>query len=211
MVTAAGIWPVTLECGDLLLRPLRYRDREEWEGLRRRNADWLRPWEATSPDPQAPPPTYRGMVASLKAQAKAGQALPWVIAVREPTRRQPVMAGQLTVSGIVWGAALGASLGYWVDRSRAGHGLAPTAVAMATDHCFEALGLHRMEINIRPENGPSLRVVEKLGFRDEGLRRKFLHINGAWADHRTFALTAEEIPGGLLPRWLASRGEPLRN
>ena len=150
MVTGAGIWPVTLECGDLLLRPLRYRDREEWQDLRRRNADWLRPWEATSPDPLAPPPTYRGMVASLKAQAKAGQALPWVIAVREPSRRQPVMAGQLTVSGIAWGAALGASLGYWVDRARAGHGLAPTAVAMATDHCFQTLGLHRMEINIRP-------------------------------------------------------------
>ena len=144
-------------------------------------------------------------------QLDAGQALPWVIAVREPGRRRPVMAGQLTVSGIMWGAALGASLGYWVDRSRAGHGLAPTAVALATDHCFRTLGLHRMEINIRPENGPSLRVVEKLGFRDEGLRRKFLHINGAWADHRTFALTADEVAEGLLPRWLASRGEPLRN
>jgi ribosomal-protein-alanine N-acetyltransferase len=61
-----------------------------------------------------------------------------------------------------------------------------------------------MEINIRPENGPSLRVVEKLGFRDEGLRPRYLHINGDWADHRSFALTAEEVPGGLLNRWLGS-------
>ena len=81
-----------------------------------------------------------------------------------------------------------ATLGYWVDQARAGQGIAPTAVAMATDHCFRTLGLHRMEINIRPENGPSLRVVEKLGFRDEGYRPRFLHINGEWADHRTFAL-----------------------
>ena len=98
-----------------------------------------------------------------------------------------------------------ATLGYWVDKDRAGRGIAPTAVAMATDHCFRALGLHRMEINIRPENGPSLRVVEKLGFRDEGYRQRYLHINGEWADHRSFALTSEEVPQGLLRGWLERR------
>ena len=59
----------------------------------------------------------------------------------------------------------------------------------------------RVEVNIRPENGPSLRVVEKLGLRDEGLRKRYLHIRGSWADHRTFALTVEEVPDGLLGRW----------
>ena len=98
-----------------------------------------------------------------------------------------------------------ATLGYWVDQARAGRGIVPTAVALATDHCFSALGLHRMEINIRPENGPSLRVVEKLGFRDEGLRLRYLHIDGEWADHRSFALTAEEVPEGLLNRWNSRR------
>ncbi len=83
----------------------------------------------------------------------------------------------------------------------AGLGITPTAVALATDHCFETLGLHRVEINIRPENGPSLRVVEKLGFRDEGVREKYLHIQDKWCDHRTFALTVEDVPDGLLRRW----------
>jgi [ribosomal protein S5]-alanine N-acetyltransferase len=64
-----------------------------------------------------------------------------------------------------------------------------------------------MEINIRPENAASLRVVEKLGFRDEGLRPRYLHINGAWADHRSFALTTEEVPEGLLTRWLRDGGQ----
>ena len=76
---------------------------------------------------------------------------------------------------------------------------------MATDYCFGTLGLHRMEIIIRPENTASLRVVDKLGFRDEGYRPRFLHINGEWADHRSFALTSEEVPGGLLARWLKTR------
>lgn len=97
---------------------------------------------------------------------------------------------------------MSATLGYWVDSARAGRGLAPTAVALATDFCFRDLGLHRMEINIRPENRASLRVVEKLGFRDEGLRPRYLHIAGQWADHRSFALTEEEVPRGLLTPWL---------
>ena len=79
--------------------------------------------------------------------------------------------------------------------------MTPTAVALATDHVFFSLGLHRMEICIRPENEPSLRVVEKLGFRYEGLRRRFIHINGDWRDHFCFALTVEELPQGVLRRW----------
>ena len=63
--------------------------------------------------------------------------------------------------------------------------------------------LHRIEINIRPENTPSLRVVEKLGFRDEGRRPRYLHIDGDWRDHQSFALNAEDVPGGLMARWRA--------
>jgi ribosomal-protein-alanine N-acetyltransferase len=78
-------------------------------------------------------------------------------------------------------------------------------VALASDHALFTVGLHRVEINIRPENVASLRVVEKLGFRDEGVRRAYLHIDGAWRDHRTFALTAEELPEGLVARWRRTR------
>jgi ribosomal-protein-alanine N-acetyltransferase len=56
----------------------------------------------------------------------------------------------------------------------------PTALALALDHCLTTARLHRVEINIRPENGPSLRVVEKLGIRREGYHERFLDIGGAW-------------------------------
>ena len=79
----------------------------------------------------------------------------------------------------------------------AGHGITPTCVALATDLCFEELGLHRMEICIRPENAASLRVVQKLGFRYEGLRRRYIHIDGDWRDHYAFALVREEVPEGV--------------
>ena len=84
----------------------------------------------------------------------------------------------------------------------AGRGITTVSVAMATDVCFTALNLHRVEICIRPENHASLRVVEKLGFRYEGLRRRYIHIDGDWRDHFAFALLADEVQRGVLGRWV---------
>ncbi|MDQ0735663.1 GNAT family N-acetyltransferase [Arthrobacter agilis] len=201
---SATSWPVSLRTGSLVLRPIRHRDKAAWTALRQRNARWLAPWEASNPDPEGFLPTYHQMVRSLTLQARSGSALPFLITEQPEGSRDARLVGQLTVSGITWGSALSATLGYWVDAERAGRGIAPTAVALATDYCFGDLGLHRMEINIRPENAASLRVVEKLHFRDEGLRPRYLHIAGQWADHRSFALTAEEVPRGLLAPWLES-------
>jgi ribosomal-protein-alanine N-acetyltransferase len=82
---------------------------------------------------------------------------------------------------------------------------------MAVDHCFRAVGLHRLEASIRPENTASRRVVEKLGFREEGVRVRQLHINGAWRDHICYAITAEEVPTGMLPRWRDSLSSSSRS
>jgi ribosomal-protein-alanine N-acetyltransferase len=191
-------WPVTLEAPPVGLRPLRYRDARAWHDLRARNADWLRPWDATSPDPRLAPVSFRTMVRRFAAQARMGESLPWGLTVSGR------LAGQLSVSGIVRGSAQAAHIGYWIGREYAGRGLVPTGVALAVDHCFTALGLHRVEINVRPENTASLRVVEKLGLRCEGLRERYLHIDGDWRDHLSFAVTAEEVPEGLLTRLRAT-------
>ena len=192
-------WPVVLFDGRIGLRPLRLRDARAWRDVRARNAGWLHPWEATSPTPVVDaPPTYSAMVRRLRTEAREGRTMPLVVTY------DAQLVGQLTVGGITWGSLRSAYIGYWVDQSVAGRGIMPTAVAMATDHCF-AIGLHRVEINIRPENMASRRVVEKLGFRPEGLRPKYLHIDGDWRDHLSFALTEDEVPGGLLARWHASR------
>ena len=89
-------------------------------------------------------------------------------------------------------------------RAFAGRGGTPTALALAMDQCFFGVGLHRVEATIRPENMASRRVVEKLGFREEGVRRRCLHIDGAWHDHICYALTVEDAPNGLMPRWRSS-------
>lgn len=191
-------WPVTLADGAETLRPLRMRDRRAWEALRARNWDWLEPWEATAPVPQRPV-SFARYVRDVTAQAQRGHMLPFVV------EHDGELVGQLTASPIHYGSLYSATLGYWVSRHVAGRGIIPHAVAMASDHCWFELGLHRVEINIRPENKASLRVVEKLGFRPEGLRRRYLHIEGDWRDHLSFALTVEEVPGGLLERWRETR------
>lgn len=199
-------WPVTLQHGGVRLRPMKVRDQAEWERVRRFNRDWLLPWEATAPPGGEPgPASFAALVRILNTHAKQGRSLPWLVVWDETMGADPrakgQLVGQLTVSGITHGSAEFAQLGYWVDQRMAGRGIIPTAVAMATDFCFFSLGLHRMEIAIRPENGRSLRVVQKLGFRHEGLRPSYLHINGDWRDHEVFALNVEEVPDGLLHRW----------
>jgi ribosomal-protein-alanine N-acetyltransferase len=179
------------------LRPIRAGDHGAWEEVRRRNRDWLLPWEATPPPGTTPLPhlSFRAMVRGLRAQARRGELLPFALTYDDR------FAGQVTLGGITRGSFCSAHVGYWLDQRLAGRGIMPTAVALVTDHAFTAVGMHRVEVNIRPENAASLRVVEKLGFRDEGLRLRLLHIAGAWRDHRSFALTADEVPGGLLARW----------
>jgi [ribosomal protein S5]-alanine N-acetyltransferase len=196
-------WPVTLTEPVLLgepveLHPVRVSDARTWREIRVRNAPWLRPWEPTNPET----PLYRSslgpyitMVRAMRREARQGQAVPWVVTYGGD------FVGQLTVGSITWGSARSGSVGYWIDEAYAGRGITPTALALAVDHCFFTVGLHRIEATIRPENRASRRVVEKLGFREEGLRRRCLHIDGAWRDHLCYALTAEDAQAGLLVRW----------
>jgi ribosomal-protein-alanine N-acetyltransferase len=197
-------WPVELRHGLVELRPLRAADGSEWSAIRQRNVSWLRPWDATQPPgAESGAPSYRAMVREMNRQARQGRMLPFAITyggAAAPPRSKWPLVGQLTVSGITYGSARWANLGYWVDEAWAGRGIVPTAVAMASDYCWFTLGLHRIEVAIRPENKASLRVVEKLAFRDEGVRPRFLHIDGDWRDHRIFALNVEEVGPGLLSR-----------
>ena len=111
------------------------------------------------------------------------------------------VAGQVHLFGIIGGASQSASAGYWVSRSVARLGVASRALALAIDHALGPGGLHRVEVNIRVDNDASLGVVRRLGLRDEGIRERYLHIDGAWRDHRTFAVTREEVgPEGLSGR-----------
>ena len=198
-------WPAVLRDGPVILRPYRRRDAEAWSAVRRANQNWLRKWEPTPGRRLARPeltdwPTGR-CCGDMRRSAREGSAMPFAVWLDEG--RAERMVGQLSIGNIVRRAFCSGYAGYWVDSGAAGRGVIPTALALAVDHVFRYGGLHRIEVNIRPENAPSRRVVEKLGFREEALHRRYLHIDGAWRDHVGYALTVEDLAaeGGLLNRW----------
>lgn len=187
------IFVPSLNHGDVYVRSIRPRDNRPLSALLKSNRSWLEKWEATIPGYSALPATS-DIIRSLLRLARNNQAAPFVI------EHEGKVVGQITVSGLSFGSLASGSIGYWISESVAGRGITPTAVALVADWCFTGLGIHRVEICIRPENASSLRIVRKLGMRYEGLRRRYIHIDGDWRDHFCFAVTIDEVPGGLLSR-----------
>jgi ribosomal-protein-alanine N-acetyltransferase len=197
-------WPAVLRDGPVILRPYRGGDARAWSQLRLANEQWLAKWEPTSGldwlDANSAA-SYRILYRELKRSARQGTSMPFAIWYDDG--RAERMVGQISLANIVRRAFCSAYAGYWVDSRAAGRGIMPTSLALAVDHAFRYGGLHRVEVNIRPENAPSRRVVEKLGFREEALHRRYLYIDGGWRDHIGYALTVEDVQteGGLLSRW----------
>ena len=120
--------------------------------------------------------------------------LPYVIEVDGRFR------GQLTIGNVTHGALKSAWIGYWVSSAISGGGVATGALALGIDHCFGPVTLHRVEATVRPENSASRRVLAKVGFREEGMLRRYLDVDGAWRDHLLVAITTEEVVGSAAAR-----------
>ncbi|HEX7746971.1 MAG TPA: GNAT family protein [Micromonosporaceae bacterium] len=201
--TAPG-WPVTLRDGAVVLRRYRRHDAVAWSRVRIANRDWLAGWESSPPgrwEDLNSPAAFRYLYREQSGSARRGESMPFAVCLIEDGSER--LIGHLNLGNIVRRAFCSTYAGYWIDARVAGRGIMPTALALAVDHAFGPAGLHRVEINIRPENGPSRRVVEKLGFREEAYHARYLHIDGAWRDHVGYAMTSEEVAGegGLLARW----------
>ena len=202
---AAPGWPAVLRDGPVLLRPYRRSDAAAWSEVRRTNRAWLAPWEPSAPgdwNELNSVAAFRYVYRDQRRSARRGESMPFAVCYHDR------FVGHLNLGNVVRRAFCSAYAGYWVDGRVAGHGIIPTALALVVDHAFRAGGLHRIEVNIRPENKPSRRVVEKLGFREEAYHPRYMHIDGAWRDHIGYAMTSEEVAaeGGLLARWHRLRG-----
>jgi ribosomal-protein-alanine N-acetyltransferase len=171
---------------ELSLKPIRFRDKSQWDSVRSVNRDWLSPWEATRPmvDQKNPLPSYYGMVMQLNREMKALRSISLGIFLQEKGSEK--LIGQITLGGIIFGAMRGAHIGYWIDQRFSSRGYTTRAVELLTKFGFESLKLHRIEINLRPENEPSKKVALKAGYYLEGARSNYLHIAGDWRDHITF-------------------------
>ena len=175
----------------LSIREMVARDHRRAAQVRADNQRWLAPWEASV----APgyPPEDMELEAFIRRSARlVRQRRYYPFAVYADDQ----LVGQVTIGDIALGASHSGNLGYWVAEAYSGRGVITAAVAMVLDLCLGAPYMHSVEINIRPENNVSLRVVQKLGLRFEGRKQDFYCIAGSWADHLGYAATAEEIPAG---------------
>ena len=153
-----------LQEGRVGLRPPRLRDATTWSWLRLRNEAWLAPWEPSSSEPWAvrhSVAAWPSALGSLRRLARAGVLLPFMITYDDE------LVGQLTVNNVVRGALRSRRSATGWTRAIANRGITTTAVAMATDHCFGPVGLHRVEVDIRPEN-----VAQPPGRREARLPRR---------------------------------------
>lgn len=198
-------WPAQLSAGPVQLRAPKLRDARIWSEIRLRNEEWLRHWEATSPYTWQERNTFSAwppLVSALRKAGRNGTMLPFMIVYGGR------VVGQINASNIVHGVLRSCTVGYWVDGAVAGKGIVPTALAVLIDHCMAVTGLHRVEVDIRPENTASLRVVQKLGLRQEGYYERYLDIDGGWRDHLAFAVTVEELNGSTLVSRLPGMPQP---
>ena len=175
----------------LVLRPPRTSDVPELRRVLRFNADHLRPW-SVAPTPGEDPASLTsvsGTVLRNRRDWKSGRSFVLMLTPRE---REDRIIGRIALGGVLLGAFQSAYLGYWIDAEHQGRGLMTEAVRAATSFALGTVSLHRVQAAVMPRNPGSQRVLEKAGYRREGVAQRYLCIAGTWEDHVLFAVTAEE-------------------
>ncbi len=156
-----------------------------------RNATHFAPWDPPLPADHLKPERIAQSLADGRDAFEAGQAHRWWLQRHDAAAQ---VLGSVHLSNIVRGAFQCCNLGYALDQGQQGQGLMREALVAVIAHAFApAIALHRIQAAVRPENVRSVAVLRGLGFRDEGLARDYLYIDGAWRDHRIFALTHNEF------------------
>jgi len=182
--------PLRLFGRRLMLRPLVAGDFEAWSEVRVRNEQWLTKWEPLrhpkAPDPAVNRDAFASRCAARDRERQSGVGYAFGIFVDN------AFAGEINLNNVLRGAMQSVTIGYWIDEARAGKSYMSEAVLVATRFALEDLQLHRVEICIIPRNHNSRRVMEKLGYREEGIAERFLEINGTWEDHVRYGFTVEE-------------------
>jgi [ribosomal protein S5]-alanine N-acetyltransferase len=170
------------------LRELLRSDAEEMSSLLRRNRTFLEPWDPDRPDSFYTTPGQREVIRTGLAERDEGHG--WSFGIFEQDGDE--LVGRIALSSVVRGAWQNANVGYWVAQDRGRRGYCTEALAGAVVFGFDRLQLHRIQAAIMPRNAASIRVVEKNGFRREGLAERYLRIRGRWEDHAIYALTRDE-------------------
>lgn len=171
------------------LRPMQVSDANDLYSLRMRNQHFLQPFEPIRPAAHLTLAGQAEQLAQAERDFAAGSGYAFGIFLMGTEQ----LIGRIALSNVVRGAWQNATLGYFLDQAHNGKGYTSTAVRLVLDFAFTTAALHRVQAGVMPHNLPSIRVLEKNGFRREGLSLHYLQINGKWEDHLIFARTIEDI------------------
>jgi ribosomal-protein-alanine N-acetyltransferase len=184
---------ITLTGPRVVLRAPAARDTGAWVALRQQSEEFLKPWEPTWPPDGASRAAFRRRRFQIRDEWRAGTGCGFLIF----DRTSGVLVGGVTLSNIRYGVSATAGLGYWTGEPHARQGYMTEAVACILDHAFGQLNLHRVEAACLPHNDASRGLLLKCGFREEGLARGYLKIDGRWRDHLLFGVLRDDPrPGG---------------
>ncbi|WP_295812112.1 GNAT family protein [uncultured Nitratireductor sp.] len=180
--------PPALKGETVFLRTPVMSDHAEWAALREASRGFLVPWEPSWAPDELSKSAFRHRLKRYRTEYDNGTGLSFFVF----DARTQALAGGVTMSNIRRGVAQTGSIGYWMGERYAGRGMMLAALHLLIPYAFDGLRLHRLEAACIPDNKRSVGLLEKAGFRREGLLRSYLRINGSWRDHYLYALVAEE-------------------
>ena len=174
---------IAIETERMTLRLPRHSDHGEWARLRRESAEFLVPWEPTWSRDHFTRKSFTNRVFWSQRSAANDSALPLFLIRRQDVR----LLGAITLDNIRRGPAQAGTLGYWIGQAHARQGYMREAIEAVVHHAFTVLDLSRVEAACLPENIASRGVLEKAGFKYEGVAQSYLQINGRWRNHVLYA------------------------
>jgi ribosomal-protein-alanine N-acetyltransferase len=172
-----------LQTERLILRPPQMRDFEQWVRLRRESQTFLKPWEPEWSRDHLSARAFRNRVVWAERSIRQGEAYPLLLF----RQKDGQIVGGVTLSNIRRQPAQAATLGYWVGEPYAQQGYMTEALAAMREHAFTVLDLSRLEAACLPDNIASRRLLERCGFKYEGVAQAYLQIGGRWRNHVLYA------------------------
>jgi ribosomal-protein-alanine N-acetyltransferase len=174
------------------LRYPRIADYAGWAAVRSESRAFLAPWEPVWASDELTKSAFRRRIKRYQKETRADTAYAFFVFRKD----DDMLMGGCTLSNVRRGVTQCCALGYWIGERFARQGYMFDAVRALGPFIFSTLGLHRIEAACLPSNAPSQNLLIKAGFRQEGLARGYLQINGEWRDHALFALLADDPPVG---------------